>query len=78
MAEIRLGKAASEFNVSTQTIIESLQKKGKELARLEKEQHKVDQRYEQDMEKVQTKRIKDDKEQKSLHKILWLLIREAE
>ncbi len=28
MAEIRLGKAASEFNVSTQTIIESLQKKG--------------------------------------------------
>ena len=28
MAEIRLGKAASEFNVSTQTIIESLQRKG--------------------------------------------------
>ncbi len=28
MAEIRLGKAASEFNVSTQTIIESLQKRG--------------------------------------------------
>lgn len=28
MAEIRLGKAASEFNVSTQTIIESLAKKG--------------------------------------------------
>ncbi len=28
MAEIRLGKAATEFNVSTQTIIESLQKKG--------------------------------------------------
>jgi translation initiation factor IF-2 len=28
MAEIRLGKAALEFNVSTQTIIESLQKEG--------------------------------------------------
>ncbi len=45
MAEIRLGKAASEFNVSTQTIIESLQKKGfaienKPTAKLNEEMYK--------------------------------------
>jgi len=31
MAEIRLGKAATEFNVSKEAIIESLQKKGFEV-----------------------------------------------
>ncbi len=45
MAEIRLGKAATEFNVSTQTIIESLQKKGfaienKPTAKLTEEMYK--------------------------------------
>lgn len=54
----------------------SSKKLEKELAKLEKERAKLVEERDEDMEKLEGGKRKDDKEEGSLRKILWLVIRD--
>lgn len=54
----------------------SSRKLEKELAKIEKERAKLEKERDKDMGKLEEHRRKDDKEEKGLRKILWLIIRD--
>ena len=57
---------------------ESPDKIDKKLKKIEKEKEKIAKEYEKEMRKVDKDRRKDDKEEKSMRKILWILIRNVD
>ena len=54
------------------------EKLNKELAKIQMDRRKVEQDYEKDMREIDQDRVKDDKEEKGMRKILWLIIRELD
>ncbi|KAI3400772.1 hypothetical protein diail_1981 [Diaporthe ilicicola] len=77
-------KAQDELDKKTRELFKEEQKvlrkeKGKkldsELRKVEKERDKVKREYEKEMRSVEKDKVKDDKEEEGIRKILWIIIR---